>query len=98
MKDISIEALAFAYPGSAVNALDGVTLTLEPGVFCVLCGPSGCGKSTLLRQLKPALAPHGVRSGAILFRGQPLESLDPRTQAAAIGFVQQDPELSLIHI
>ena len=28
MKDISIEALAFAYPGSAVNALDGVTLTL----------------------------------------------------------------------
>ena len=96
METFAVQDLTFAYPESNANALDGVTLTLEPGAFCVLCGPSGCGKTTLLRQLKPALAPHGVRSGAILFRGQPLESLDPRTQAAAIGFVQQDPETQIV--
>ncbi|MDO4517015.1 MAG: ATP-binding cassette domain-containing protein [Bacillota bacterium] len=96
METFAVQDLTFAYPESNANALDGVTLTLEPGTFCVLCGPSGCGKTTLLRQLKPALAPHGVRSGAILFRGQPLEALDPRTQAAAIGFVQQDPETQIV--
>jgi len=34
-------------PG-AVTALDGVSLTVEPGRFVCLLGASGCGKSTLL--------------------------------------------------
>ena len=96
MSSFSIHSLSFAYPGAPGKALEEVSLTGEPGDFLVLCGPSGCGKTTLLRQLKPALAPHGVRSGAILFRGQPLESLDSQTQAAAIGFVQQDPEAQIV--
>ena len=58
----------------------------------MLCGPSGCGKSTLLRQLKTVLAPHGRRSGEILFDGRNLDSLDQREQAETIGFVQQSPE------
>ncbi len=32
-----------------VWALDGVSLTLDPGSFTCIVGPSGCGKSTLLR-------------------------------------------------
>ena len=32
-------------------ALDGLSLTIEPGQFMVLLGPSGSGKSTLIRSL-----------------------------------------------
>ena len=92
----TIENLTFSYPEQTVRAIDDLTLTVPEGAFVVLCGPSGCGKSTLLRQLKPALAPHGVRSGRILFRDTPLENVDERTQAARIGFVQQSPENQIV--
>jgi multiple sugar transport system ATP-binding protein len=32
-----------------VSILNDITLTIDPGEFCVFIGPSGCGKSTLLR-------------------------------------------------
>ena len=92
----TIENLTFSYPEQTAHAIDGLSLTVPEGAFLVLCGQSGCGKSTLLRQLKPALAPHGVRSGRILFRGQPLEGTDARVQAARIGFVQQSPENQIV--
>ena len=92
----TVENLTFSYPEQTVRAIDDLTLTVPEGAFVVLCGPSGCGKSTLLRQLKPALAPHGVRSGRILFRDTPLENVDERTQAARIGFVQQSPENQIV--
>ncbi len=89
---IEIRNLTFTYPEQRNPALDGVSLTVGRGEFVVLCGPSGCGKSTLLRHLKPVLAPHGERTGEILYQGRPLESLDRREQSTAAGFVGQDPE------
>ena len=91
-----IRDFSFSYPEEEAKALDGLTLDVMPGEFLVLCGPSGCGKSTLLRQLKTVLAPHGVRSGDILFEGIPLDQVDHRTQSQRIGFVQQNPENQIV--
>ena len=93
---LKIEHLTFSYPEQPTRALEDVSLTVEPGAFLVLCGPSGCGKSTLLRQLKTVLAPHGRRTGEILFEGTPLDELDQRTQSQKIGFVQQSPENQIV--
>ena len=47
----------FGSSSGAVHALQGVSLTVEPGEFISLIGPSGCGKSTLLRTLGDLIQP-----------------------------------------
>ena len=93
---LHLENYSFTYPQQRRPALSHVTLTVPEGAFMVLCGPSGCGKSTLLRQLKTALAPHGLREGEITFCGTPLAQIPSRRQAAEIGFVQQSPENQVV--
>ena len=96
MDVITVQSLTFTYPGETEKALDDISLTIQSGAFAVLCGPSGCGKSTLLRQLKTVLTPHGRRSGAIFVDGQPLDSMDQRTQSQRIGFVLQSPDNQIV--
>lgn len=91
-----IKNLTFFYPEQGKETLEDVSFSLEPGRFVTLVGPSGCGKSTLLRQLKTVLAPHGTRTGEILFEGKVLDTIDQREQSARIGFVQQSPENQIV--
>ncbi len=49
---------AFIGPGGAkVDAIDTVTLEVEPGEFLAIVGPSGCGKSTLLQVIAGLMSP-----------------------------------------
>ncbi|GGV03254.1 nitrate ABC transporter ATP-binding protein [Streptomyces albospinus] len=58
-----------AADGRAVQALDGVSLTVREGEFVCVVGPSGCGKSTLLRILGGLVEP---TTGTVARRpGQP---------------------------
>ena len=95
MAHFQIKDLTFAYPGDR-KTLDGINLTIEKGEYIVLCGKSGSGKTTLLRQLKSVLAPYGEKSGEILFNGIPVEQVNPREQAAKIGYVMQNPDDQIV--
>ncbi len=96
METFDIQDLTFYYPEAREPALRGICLSVHPGEFLLLCGPSGSGKSTLLRQLKSTSAPHGRRTGRVLFEGEALEGLSERRQSSAVGFVQQSPENQIV--
>lgn len=96
MECYEIKSLTFTYPGGEIPALNHISLTINTGEFITLCGQSGCGKSTFLRHLKPALTPHGAKTGEILFGGRPLDSLDHKTQSQSIGFVSQNPDNQIV--
>ena len=97
MAHFQIKDLNFSYPvAQGKKALDGVSLSIEKGEYVVLCGASGSGKTTLLRQLKSVLAPHGKKTGEILFNGVPVEEVSPREQAAKIGYVMQNPDDQIV--
>ncbi|MEK3751435.1 energy-coupling factor transporter ATPase [Paenibacillus sp. FSL E2-8871] len=96
MEIYRIEELSFAFPEQEQMALSNINLTISSGDFITVCGKSGCGKSTLLRQLKTILTPHGKRQGSIYYKGQPVEEIDQRTQAAEIGYVLQSPDNQIV--
>jgi branched-chain amino acid transport system ATP-binding protein len=64
---LKIENLRIKY--GAVEALKGVSLSVEEGEIVTVLGANGAGKSTLLRAVS-GLAP--ATEGAILFQGAPL--------------------------
>ena len=97
MAHFEIRDLTFSYPAAKGGlSLDHVSLTVKKGEYVVLCGKSGSGKTTLLRHLKPVLAPHGRRSGSVLFNGCDLAGVSQREQAAKIGCVMQDPDDQIV--
>ncbi len=96
MEAIKIENLTFTYPSKEIHSLHDVSLTINQGEFVTICGKSGCGKSTLLRQLKPAIAPHGIKNGRVYFYGREISKLTHREQAEFIGFVGQNPDNQIV--
>jgi putative ABC transport system ATP-binding protein len=78
------------YPGPIV-ALDGVSLTLDPGEFVVLTGPSGSGKTTLLSLIGALDQP---TSGTVEVDGAPLNGdTNSRFHREVVGFVFQHHHL-----
>lgn len=96
METYSIKNLTFTYPNKETPALKDISFDIGMGEFVVICGQSGSGKSTLLRNLKPILAPHGIKKGCVNFYGQEVDSLDQKTQASRIGYVLQNPDSQIV--
>jgi oligopeptide/dipeptide ABC transporter ATP-binding protein len=83
------------------RVLDDVGLTLQRGRILGVVGESGCGKSTLIRAVMGIL-PKGasVDGGEIWFAGENLlvfseKELNTAVRSSRIGFIPQDPLLSL---
>ena len=97
MAHFEINNLSFSYPtAKGKESLHDVSLTIHKGEYVVLCGKSGSGKTTLLRHLKSVLAPHGKKSGEILFNGVPMQQVSQRDQSAKIGYVMQNPDDQIV--
>lgn len=74
---IVVDALRHRYRpanGTAVLALDGVSLAIDEREFVALLGPSGCGKSTLLYLIGGFLP---VESGSITIDSAPISGPGP---------------------
>lgn len=73
-----------------VQALRGVSLTIDPGVFLAIAGPSGSGKSTLLHLIGCIDTPS---SGRVLIDGRDVSGQTPDQladlRARTIGFIFQ---------
>src|SRR5262249_22311901 len=70
-------------------ALDGVSLTIEPGQFVAVVGRSGAGKTTLLRCLSRSIV---ASEGAVRFDGTdlgPLKGRALRAHRARVGVIYQ---------
>jgi NitT/TauT family transport system ATP-binding protein len=68
---IAVRNVSNAYDsgGESVQALSGVSFSVDDGEFCCVVGPSGCGKTTLLRTIAGLETPD---SGDVLVDGEPV--------------------------
>ena len=87
---LRIEHLSYRYPGSAVNAIDDLSLSVAPGETLAIMGRVGSGKTTLLKQIVRLIdpAPSSIFIDRHPVGDYPLNQL--RTQVA---LVPQDPFL-----
>ncbi|TMD90056.1 MAG: ABC transporter ATP-binding protein [Chloroflexi bacterium] len=75
-----------------VHAVDRVSVRLDAGKVTALVGESGAGKTTVARLLARIIKPD---KGDVLLAGRPAPSGRPRSYAAQVQMVFQDPFASL---
>ncbi|MFF0613110.1 ABC transporter ATP-binding protein [Nocardia tengchongensis] len=68
--------------------VDGLSLTIEPGLVTTVIGPNGCGKSTLLRSLGRLLRP---TAGRVLLDGKAIATMKTKDIARVVGMLPQTP-------
>lgn len=88
---IEISDLQFAYP-NGVQALDGVTLTIEAGEQVAIVGQNGAGKTTLVKHLNGLLQP---KRGRVLIGDWDTAKYSVAKLASRVGYVFQNPDEQL---
>jgi ATP-binding cassette subfamily B protein len=88
---LEIDSVTFCYPSRPNSpALDGVTMTVQPGESVALVGPSGAGKSTLFDLV---LRFYDPQSGEIRLDSVNVRDLDPLELRSHIAIVSQQPTM-----
>ncbi|MGA6205718.1 dipeptide ABC transporter ATP-binding protein [Nocardia testacea] len=99
---LQVDGLTVEYrtAGTATTAVDGISLTIGTGETVAVVGESGSGKSSLAHAVIGLLSGAGaITAGSVTFAGERLDRLPARgwrrIRGARIGFVPQDPAVSL---
>ncbi len=91
---LDIQGLRVDMRGGA-QILDQVSITVATGQIMGVVGESGCGKSTLLRAMLGILPRGATAQGRVMFEGRDILPDQAAHARGRIGFVPQDPYLSL---
>ncbi|MCV2890652.1 ABC transporter transmembrane domain-containing protein [Ruegeria aquimaris] len=87
--EITFDNVTFRYPARPDQvALDGMSLTVQPGETVAFVGPSGAGKTTVIQLIQRFYDP---QSGRVLLDGQDLTMLARPAFRRHIALVPQDP-------
>ena len=92
LKQIEIKDLVFSYDGK-VNALDGVSLSIQKGDYVSIIGHNGSGKSTLAKLLIGLME---VTSGEIIIENQTLSLENVYDIRRKLAIVFQNPDNQFI--
>jgi peptide/nickel transport system ATP-binding protein len=99
---LTIKNLCIEFPGrhGVENAVEDVSLDLDPGEILGLVGESGAGKSTIGNGIVQLLsAPGRVSSGEVYLDGSLISAFNRKqilkVRGSRIGFIFQDPMTSL---
>nr|AKC92672.1 putative ABC transporter [Amycolatopsis sp. SANK 60206] len=84
---IELREVAFRYPETEIDVLNGVNLRIAPGTTVAIVGDNGAGKSTLVKLLCQFYWP---TAGSITVDGVHLRALDPTLWRARISAAYQD--------
>ncbi len=84
---ITLDDVSFTYADAGRTAVDGLSLTIEPGGMTAIVGANGSGKSTLLKLMQGLYRPE---SGRVLLDGADVFQFSRAEMAGWIGFVPQD--------
>jgi energy-coupling factor transport system ATP-binding protein len=88
---IEIRDLYFSYP-SGLEALRGISLTIEPGEQVAIVGQNGAGKTTLVKHLNGLLQP---TRGQVLIGDWDTTKYSVAKLASQVGYVFQNPDEQL---
>jgi NHLM bacteriocin system ABC transporter peptidase/ATP-binding protein len=84
---IELRDVQFGYSPLEPPLIEGLSLTLEPGMRIALVGSTGSGKSTAGRLICGLLKPW---SGEIRYDGRPFKDVPPEVFANSVAYVDQD--------
>ena len=95
---ISVENLAYAYPGAedvpGITVFEDLSLSVEEATFVAVLGSNGCGKSTLAKHFNSILLPTG---GKVYVWGMDTADEEKLIQIRkTVGMVFQNPDNQIV--